>query len=90
MARRVRNVNGMTQHKQVLRNDIKMAAKLIHALDDRERLWSHKPREETVTLEVFSFAQPQTDTGLNTLISDAPTFRSKLQFSHLAEIALEG
>uniref|UniRef100_A0A8C2C895 Serrate RNA effector molecule homolog (Arabidopsis) n=1 Tax=Cyprinus carpio TaxID=7962 RepID=A0A8C2C895_CYPCA len=47
LARRVRNVNGVTQHKQVLRNDIKLAAKLIHALDDRERLWSHKPREET-------------------------------------------
>lgn len=54
LARRVRNVNGITQHKQVLRNDIKLAAKLIHALDDRERLWSHKPREETQTLEVFS------------------------------------
>ncbi|XP_039517471.1 serrate RNA effector molecule homolog [Pimephales promelas] len=52
LARRVRNVNGMTQHKQVLRNDIKMAAKLIHALDDRERLWSHKPREETAALEI--------------------------------------
>uniref|UniRef100_A0A671QP84 Serrate RNA effector molecule homolog n=1 Tax=Sinocyclocheilus anshuiensis TaxID=1608454 RepID=A0A671QP84_9TELE len=40
LARRVRNVSGITQHKQVLRNDIKLAAKLIHALDDRERLWS--------------------------------------------------
>lgn len=54
LARRVRNVNGITQHKQVLRNDIKLAAKLIHALDDRERLWSLKPREEMNTLEVFS------------------------------------
>uniref|UniRef100_A0A8C1WFS5 Serrate RNA effector molecule homolog (Arabidopsis) n=1 Tax=Cyprinus carpio TaxID=7962 RepID=A0A8C1WFS5_CYPCA len=52
LARRVRNVNGVTQHKQVLRNDIKLAAKLIHALDDRERLWSHKPREETHALEL--------------------------------------
>uniref|UniRef100_A0A671QPA7 Serrate RNA effector molecule homolog n=1 Tax=Sinocyclocheilus anshuiensis TaxID=1608454 RepID=A0A671QPA7_9TELE len=52
LARRVRNVSGITQHKQVLRNDIKLAAKLIHALDDRERLWSHKPREETHTLEL--------------------------------------
>ncbi|XP_069042852.1 serrate RNA effector molecule homolog [Lepisosteus oculatus] len=44
LARRVRNVNGITQHKQVLRNDIKLAAKLIHALDERERLWG-APRE---------------------------------------------
>ncbi len=57
LARRVRNVNGITQHKQVLRNDIKLAAKLIHALDDREKLWSHKPREETHTLEVFRLRQ---------------------------------
>ncbi|KAL2094919.1 hypothetical protein ACEWY4_009638 [Coilia grayii] len=44
LARRVRNVNGITQHKQVLRNDIKLAAKLIHALDDREHLWNPRPR----------------------------------------------
>ncbi|XP_049321171.1 serrate RNA effector molecule homolog isoform X2 [Astyanax mexicanus] len=43
LARRVRNINGITQHKQVLRNDIKLAAKLIHSLDDREALWSPRP-----------------------------------------------
>ncbi|XP_060912471.1 serrate RNA effector molecule homolog isoform X3 [Labrus mixtus] len=42
LARRVRNVNGITQHKQVLRNDIKLAAKLIHALDEKGDLWSNK------------------------------------------------
>uniref|UniRef100_A0A3B3WC82 Arsenite-resistance protein 2 n=1 Tax=Poecilia mexicana TaxID=48701 RepID=A0A3B3WC82_9TELE len=42
LARRVRNVNGITQHKQVLRNDIKLAAKLIHALDEKGDLWSSK------------------------------------------------
>uniref|UniRef100_A0A4W4H3R7 Arsenite-resistance protein 2 n=1 Tax=Electrophorus electricus TaxID=8005 RepID=A0A4W4H3R7_ELEEL len=46
LARRVRNINGITQHKQVLRNDIKLAAKLIHAMDEREKLWSHRPRAE--------------------------------------------
>ncbi|XP_054851090.1 serrate RNA effector molecule homolog isoform X2 [Eublepharis macularius] len=39
LTRRVRNVNGITQHKQILRNDIKLAAKLIHTLDDRTQLW---------------------------------------------------
>lgn len=52
LARRVRNVNGITQHKQVLRNDIKLSAKLIHALDERERLWSHKHRGEALPVEV--------------------------------------
>ncbi|XP_062840632.1 serrate RNA effector molecule homolog isoform X3 [Anolis carolinensis] len=39
LTRRVRNVNGITQHKQILRNDIKLAAKLIHTMDDRTQLW---------------------------------------------------
>ncbi|CAL8276179.1 unnamed protein product [Arctogadus glacialis] len=46
LVRRVRNINGITQHKLVLRNDIKMAAKLIQALDVRGGLWSHKADEE--------------------------------------------
>ncbi|KAL0994318.1 hypothetical protein UPYG_G00120590 [Umbra pygmaea] len=49
LVRRVRNINGITQHKQVLRNDIKLSAKLIHLLDDRSILWSHKARGETVS-----------------------------------------
>ncbi|KAM6911188.1 serrate RNA effector molecule homolog isoform 3-T3 [Lycodopsis pacificus] len=46
LARRVRNINGISQHKQVLRNDIKLAAKLIHALDEKGDLWSIKSQEE--------------------------------------------
>ncbi|KAA8587089.1 hypothetical protein FQN60_000925 [Etheostoma spectabile] len=46
LARRVRNVNGLTQHKQVLRNDIKLAAKLIHALDEKGDLWCIKSQED--------------------------------------------
>uniref|UniRef100_A0A8C8C8K1 Serrate RNA effector molecule homolog n=1 Tax=Oncorhynchus tshawytscha TaxID=74940 RepID=A0A8C8C8K1_ONCTS len=51
LARRVRNINGITQHKQVLRNDIKLSAKLIHSLDHRGRLWSHKSRGEAVAAQ---------------------------------------
>lgn len=51
LARRVRNVNGITQHKQVLRNDIKLAAKLIHALDEKGDLWT-KFQEEGHSSEV--------------------------------------
>ncbi|XP_043853939.1 serrate RNA effector molecule homolog [Dromiciops gliroides] len=39
LTRRVYNVNGITQHKQIVRNDIKLAAKLIHTLDNRTQLW---------------------------------------------------
>lgn len=48
----MRNVNGITQHKQVLRNDIKLAAKLIHALDEKGDLWSNKFQEEGQSAEV--------------------------------------
>ncbi|XP_028322276.1 serrate RNA effector molecule homolog [Gouania willdenowi] len=52
LARRVRNVNGITQHKQVLRNDIKLAAKLIHALDDKGELWSVKMTDDGQSAEL--------------------------------------
>ena len=39
LTRRVRNVNGLTQHRTVVRNDIKLAARLVHALDARGQLW---------------------------------------------------
>ncbi|XP_039888732.1 serrate RNA effector molecule homolog isoform X2 [Simochromis diagramma] len=52
LARRVRNVNGITQHKQILRNDIKLAAKLIHALDEKGELWSNKSQEEGQSSEL--------------------------------------
>lgn len=45
LARRVRHVNGITQHKLVLRNDIKLAAKLIHTLDGKGELWSSKTQD---------------------------------------------
>lgn len=52
LARRVRNINGITQHKQVLRNDIKLSAKLIHTLDERGRLWSHQPPGDSPGVEM--------------------------------------
>lgn len=64
LARRVRNVNGITQHKQVLRNDIKLAAKLIHALDEKGELWSSKFQEEGQSTEVQHYYT------LNTLLSN--------------------
>ncbi|XP_048853737.1 serrate RNA effector molecule homolog isoform X2 [Brienomyrus brachyistius] len=52
LARRVRNINGITQHRQVLRNDIKLSARLIHTLDDRERLWGPRQRADAQGLEL--------------------------------------
>ncbi|XP_029436029.1 serrate RNA effector molecule homolog isoform X4 [Rhinatrema bivittatum] len=54
LTRRVRHVNGITQHKHIVRNDIKLAAKLIHMLDDRTQLWSPN-REGEATKDGAAF-----------------------------------
>nr|CAG4643132.1 EOG090X04A7 [Ilyocryptus agilis] len=40
LSRRIRTVNGITSHKQVVRNDIRLAAKIIQNLDARIGLWT--------------------------------------------------
>ncbi|KAF7231532.1 serrate RNA effector molecule-like protein, partial [Nothobranchius furzeri] len=40
LCRRVRSVNGLTHHKPVVRNDIRLSARLVHSLDQRGGLWS--------------------------------------------------
>ena len=44
LSRRVRTVNGITSHKQVVRNDIRLAAKIIQNLDMRLGLWTEHPK----------------------------------------------
>ncbi|KAM4676996.1 serrate RNA effector molecule homolog [Discoglossus pictus] len=48
---RIKHVNGLTQHKPVLRNDIKLAARLIHALDERGLLWGVEQVEQEVSAQ---------------------------------------
>lgn len=45
LSRRVRAVNGMTAHKQVVRNDIKLSAKIVHNLDSRVGLWADEKKD---------------------------------------------
>lgn len=40
LSRRVRPVNGVTNHKTIIRNDIKLCAKIIHNLDEKNPLWT--------------------------------------------------
>ena len=46
LSRRVRTVNGITSHKQVVRADIKLAAKIIQNLDARYQLWPDLDSEQ--------------------------------------------
>lgn len=55
LCRRVRSVNGLTHHKPVARNDIRLAAKLIHSLDQRGALWTTQVRVSPGFHLVFSW-----------------------------------
>ncbi|XP_049863802.1 serrate RNA effector molecule homolog isoform X11 [Schistocerca gregaria] len=39
LSRRIRTVNGITSHRQVVRNDIKLSARIVHNLDAKCGLW---------------------------------------------------
>nr|CAG4646176.1 EOG090X04A7 [Macrothrix elegans] len=45
LSRRIRTVSGITSHKQVVRNDIRLAAKIIQNLDARLGLWASEEDE---------------------------------------------
>jgi len=45
LKQRVRSISGLTVHRPVAKQDVKLAAKLIQMLDDRWNLW-HEPSEE--------------------------------------------
>jgi hypothetical protein len=39
LSRRIRTVNGITSHRQVVRHDIKLSARIVHNLDGKAGLW---------------------------------------------------
>lgn len=43
LMRRVRTVNGITPHKAIVRNDIRLAAQVIQYLDSKWNLWDEDP-----------------------------------------------
>ncbi|CAL8377245.1 unnamed protein product [Boreogadus saida] len=51
LSRRVRSVNGLTHHKPVVRNDIKLSARLVHALDQKGSLWGEEATESNPVLK---------------------------------------
>ncbi|GIY28611.1 hypothetical protein CEXT_239862 [Caerostris extrusa] len=45
LSRRIRSVNGISSHKQVVRADIKLAARIIQNLDRQKKLWQDDDNE---------------------------------------------
>ncbi|CAD1479636.1 unnamed protein product, partial [Heterotrigona itama] len=46
LSRRIRTVNGLTSHKQIVRHDIKLSAKIVHNLDSRVGLWNDEKKDD--------------------------------------------
>jgi len=40
-------VNGLTSHKQIVRHDIKLSAKIVHNLDNKVGLWREEKKDES-------------------------------------------
>lgn len=51
LSRRIRTVTGLTGHKQVLRHDMKLGAKIIHNLDAKADLWQDDKPSEQVNIK---------------------------------------
>ncbi|XP_023037964.1 serrate RNA effector molecule homolog isoform X2 [Drosophila willistoni] len=72
LSRRVRPTNGITAHKQVVRSDIKLCAKIAMNLDERFRLWVDEPapaadgKGETATDATNGSSSGATTYGFNT------------------------
>ena len=59
MSRRIRSVNGIASHKNVVRADIRHAAKIVLNLDQTRKLWeedNEQNKEENDTKPMFGFA----------------------------------
>ncbi|XP_037533378.1 serrate RNA effector molecule homolog [Nematolebias whitei] len=55
LCRRVRSVNGLTHHKPVVRNDIRLSARLVHSLDQKGALWAGQMETNPVLKNITDY-----------------------------------
>ncbi|XP_013887883.1 serrate RNA effector molecule homolog [Austrofundulus limnaeus] len=55
LCRRVRSVNGLTHHRPVVRNDIRLSARLIHSLDQKGQLWTGQMETNPVLKNITDY-----------------------------------
>lgn len=55
LCRRVRSVNGLTHHRPVLRNDIRLSARLVHSLDQKGELWAGQMETNPVLRNITDY-----------------------------------
>ncbi|KAJ8867715.1 hypothetical protein PR048_031518 [Dryococelus australis] len=85
LSRRIRTVSGITVHKQVVRNDIKNSARIVHNLDSRNGLWLDKEdsaeiKTEDVSVPSFGLVSknPVLKNITDYLIEEAPAEEEEL------------
>jgi hypothetical protein len=54
LSRRIRTVSGLTNDKKVVRNDIRLATKVITNLDKKWRVWTSQEDEEAQKVNLTS------------------------------------
>ncbi|KAH8354949.1 hypothetical protein KR093_002710 [Drosophila rubida] len=65
LSRRVRPANGITAHKQIVRSDIKLCAKIAMNLDERFKLWSESCSTEETDSENKAGVESTNGSGNN-------------------------
>ncbi|XP_068164135.1 serrate RNA effector molecule homolog [Antennarius striatus] len=55
LSRRVRTVNGLTHHRPVVRNDIRLSARLVHSLDQKGELWAGQMETNPVLKNITDY-----------------------------------
>ncbi|KAF2880946.1 hypothetical protein ILUMI_25227 [Ignelater luminosus] len=55
LSRRIRLVNGITAHKQVVRSDIRISAKVVLHLDNKSGLWTEEDEKKEKPQQTFGF-----------------------------------
>lgn len=53
LSKRIRSVNGVTNHRQVARNDMKLCANIINNFDKRSGLWQPIEGEQPATENTY-------------------------------------
>lgn len=53
LSKRIRSVNGITNHRQVARNDMKLCANIINNFDNRSGLWQATDEEKSATENTY-------------------------------------
>lgn len=74
LSRRIRTVSGITSHKQVVRNDIRLAAKIIQNLDARLGLWAEEENDKAKHSSVADSTLTFSGTSRNPVLNNITDF----------------